>query len=50
MNSYFVGQDGVKKYYEIIMADRNILPGVKGRAFRGLTSAARQGRKRTTAR
>lgn len=45
INSYWVGQDGVKKYFEVILADRKLLPGMpKGRAFRGLTSAGRQGR------
>jgi large subunit ribosomal protein L15e len=45
INSYWVGQDGTKKYFEIIMADRSIVPGApKGRAFRGLTSAAKKGR------
>jgi len=51
LNSYWVGQDGVKKYFEVIMVDRKLLPGMpKGRAFRGLTSAGRQGRARTTGR
>jgi len=44
VNSYWVGQDGVKKYFEVIMADRKLLPNVKGRAFRGLTSAGKKGR------
>ena len=44
VNSYWVGQDGVKKYFEVIMADKRLLPGVKGRAFRGLTSAGKKGR------
>ena len=45
VNSYWVGQDGVKKYFEVILADRKLLPGApKGRAFRGLTSAGKQGR------
>jgi large subunit ribosomal protein L15e len=44
VNSYWVGQDGVKKYFEIIMADKRLLSGVKGRAFRGLTSAGKKGR------
>jgi len=44
INSYWVGQDGVKKYFEVIMADKLLLPGVKGRAFRGLTSAGKKGR------
>ena len=45
VNSYWVGQDGVKKYFEVILADRKLLPGMpRGRAFRGLTSAGKQGR------
>ncbi|MCX6772950.1 MAG: 50S ribosomal protein L15e [Candidatus Micrarchaeota archaeon] len=45
VNSYWVGQDGVKKYYEVILADRKLLPGMPhGRVFRGLTSAGKQGR------
>jgi len=49
VNSYWVGQDGTKKYFEVILADRKLLPGApKGRAFRGLTSAGRQGRERLT--
>jgi len=47
LNSYWVGQDGTKKYFEVIMADRLMVPGApKGRAFRGLTSAAKKGRMR----
>ncbi len=49
LNSYWVGQDGVKKYFEVILVDRKFLPGApKGRAFRGLTSAGKKGRYRTT--
>ena len=45
VNSYWVGQDGTKKYFEVILADRALLPGMpRGRAFRGLTSAGKQGR------
>ncbi len=44
VNSYWVAQDGMKKYFEVILADRKLLPGVKGRAFRGLTSAGKKGR------
>ena len=45
VNSYWVGQDGTKKYFEVILADRKLLPGSpKGRAFRGLTSAGKKGR------
>jgi len=45
INSYWVGQDGTKKYFEVIMVDRRLAPGAhKGRAFRGLTSAGKRGR------
>ncbi|MFH0714993.1 MAG: 50S ribosomal protein L15e [Candidatus Diapherotrites archaeon] len=57
LNSYWVGEDGKHKYFEIIMldashpvilADKNLnwiaTPGNKGRAFRGKTSAQRKGR------
>jgi large subunit ribosomal protein L15e len=45
LNSYWVGQDGTRKYFEVILADRKLLPGAqKGRAFRGLTSAGKKGR------
>lgn len=55
INSYWIGEDGKSKYYEVIMADRGnsvvksdkqIAPIVakKGRAERGLTSAGRKGR------
>ncbi len=44
-NSYFVGEDGRKKYFEVIMIDRQMVPNApKGRAFRGITSAGRKGR------
>lgn len=51
INSYWVGEDGSFKYFEVIMADRGApqLPDYikeivkrKGRAFRGLTSAGRK--------
>jgi large subunit ribosomal protein L15e len=51
LNSYWVGEDGQFKYFEIIMAERGNpnLPEYmaneianKGRAFRGLTSAGRK--------
>jgi large subunit ribosomal protein L15e len=49
LNSYWVGEDGVKKFYEIILVERSLLPGApRGRAFRGLTSAGKLGRKATT--
>jgi len=51
LNSYWVGQDGMKKYFEVVLMDRKLMPGSpKGRAFRGLTSAGKQGRARTTRR
>lgn len=55
LNSYFVGQDGVYTWYEVILLDRNH-PAVladpvykdivakTGRTYRGLTSAGRKGR------
>jgi large subunit ribosomal protein L15e len=55
LNSYFVGQDGKCKYFEIILVDRDH-PEIKadkdlcwicnkrGRAFRGVTSAGKKGR------
>lgn len=55
LNSYFVGQDGKCKYFEIILIDREH-PEIKadkdlswicekrGRAFRGVTSAGKKGR------
>ena len=57
LNSYWVGEDGGHKYYEVILVDPQH-PAVKndpkinwicepqhrGRAFRGLTSAGRKGR------
>jgi len=57
LNSYYVGEDGMYKYYEVILVDPNhpaILadkdinwiarPANRGRAFRGLTSAGKKGR------
>jgi large subunit ribosomal protein L15e len=53
VNSYFVGEDGVFKFFEIILADRNLgatadrYAGViaqRGRTFRGLTSSGRKHR------
>ena len=50
LNSYWVGQDGDRKYFEVILVDLHH-PGVKlklgkgrGRAQRGLTSSAKKGR------
>jgi len=57
LNSYWVGEDGKHKYYEVILVDPyqpTIMndpkinwicePQHKGRVFRGLTSAGRRGR------
>ncbi|HDD45948.1 MAG TPA: 50S ribosomal protein L15e [Candidatus Aenigmarchaeota archaeon] len=57
LNSYYVGEDGQYKWYEVIMvdpahpeikADKDInwicKPVHKGRAFRGLTSAGKKSR------
>ncbi|MEK6972804.1 MAG: 50S ribosomal protein L15e [archaeon] len=55
LNSYFVGQDGKCKYFEIILIDRDNpemradkdlswICDKRGRAFRGLTSAGKKGR------
>ncbi len=57
LNSYYVGEDGKHKYYEVILVDPHhpaimkdpkinwISSGKhKGRAFRGLTSAGKKGR------
>ncbi len=55
LNSYWVGEDGKHKWYEIILVDPNHpvikkdpqlkwICNVRGRAERGLTSAGRKGR------
>ena len=57
LNSYYVGQDGLYKYYEVIMVDRShpeivtdssiswiAEPQNRGRVYRGLTSAGYKGR------
>jgi len=55
LNSYFVGEDGLNYWYEIILVDRhnpsivadshiNWIIGHKGRSERGLTSAGKRGR------
>jgi len=57
LNSYYVGQDGLHYWYEVVLVDKShpqILadprinwiaePQHKGRVFRGLTSAGRRGR------
>ncbi len=57
LNSYFVGEDGVSKWFEVLLVDPDN-PGIKndpqlnwicskkqkGRAFRGLTSAGKKSR------
>ena len=55
LNSYFVAQDGMNNWYEIILVDRDN-PSIvsdpriawvmehRGRAYRGITSAGRRGR------
>lgn len=47
LNSYWVGEDGRYKWFEVIMVDRSLHPEVqlgkgRGRVFRGLTSAGRR--------
>jgi large subunit ribosomal protein L15e len=57
LNSYWVGEDGRYKYYEVILVDPHhpaiqadekvnwlLRPANKGRVFRGLTSAGKKGR------
>ena len=55
LNSYFVGEDGDHKWFEIILIDRSHpaiirdkrlgwVSGKRGRAFRGLTSAGQKTR------
>lgn len=50
LNSYWVGEDGNYKYFEIILADAskpsvNVSSAIRqGKAFRGLTSKGRRGR------
>ena len=50
LNSYWVGDDGVHKYFEVILIDpnrkevENQAKNRRGRAFRGLTSAGRRAR------
>ncbi len=57
LNSYYVGEDGLYKYYEVILADRShpeiiadpkiswiAEPQNRGRVYRGLTSAGYKGR------
>ena len=47
LNSYWVWQDGIYKWFEVILVDQTILPELnigkgRGRVFRGLTSAGRK--------
>ncbi len=55
LNSYFVGKDGKRIWYEVILVDRNSpsikkdktlkwVTKTKGRVYRGLTSSARKSR------
>lgn len=50
LNSYWVGEDGVSKFFEVILIDPskpsvNISAGMRqGKAFRGLTSSGQKGR------
>jgi len=46
LNSYWVGEDGMYKFYEVILVDPKLtgLTLQKGRAFRGLTVAGRKHR------
>jgi len=55
LNSYFVGAAGSRKFYEVIMLDRNhpaiisdpqysVVASQHGRAFRGMTSSGRRHR------
>lgn len=46
LNSYWVGEDGDTKYFEVILADPKLtgLKLARGRAFRGLTSAGKKAR------
>ena len=57
LSSYWIGQDGIYGFYEVIMVDRShpqirsdpkikwiCAPANRGRAFRGLTSAAKKSR------
>lgn len=57
LNSYWVGEDGMHKYYEVILVDPQhpvirgdpkinwiCDPANRGRVYRGLTSAGKKGR------
>jgi len=47
LNSYWVWEDGIYKWFEVLMVDKTLMPELKiakgkGRPFRGLTSAGRK--------
>jgi len=47
MNSYSVGEDGVFRWFEVILVDpiqTGLFGDMKGRSFRGLTSAGKKSR------
>merc|ERR1712232_1398896 len=44
LNSYWVNQDAVMKYYEVILVDESHNPIHKHRECRGITSAGRKSR------
>ncbi|MFH1095548.1 MAG: 50S ribosomal protein L15e [Candidatus Micrarchaeota archaeon] len=46
LNSYWVGEDGQRKYFEVILVDAAKFDGKlgKGRAYRGLTSVGKRHR------
>ncbi len=47
LNSYFAGEDGIFKWFECILADpasTGLFRDMRGRSFRGLTSAGRKSR------
>ena len=55
LNSYYVGEDGKSKYFEVMLLDRNhgsiaadslysTMIGMRGRAFRGLTASGKKHR------
>lgn len=50
LNSYWIGEDGQRKYFEIIMVDPNLvkIDVSRSRAFRGLTSSARKSNQKLT--
>jgi large subunit ribosomal protein L15e len=55
LNSYYVGEDGKQKYYEVMLVDKSHpsvgsdpvysdIIGIRGRVYRGLTSAGKKHR------